>query len=68
MTKIGIVGCGIIAQQLLIASETGKLTVPIVGITNRTKENASRFLRTLKNPPKFFSRKELISLRLINNK
>tara|TARA_Y100001970_G_scaffold236602_1_gene296475 strand:+ start:5700 stop:6500 length:801 start_codon:yes stop_codon:yes gene_type:complete len=61
MTKIGIVGCGIIAQQLLIASETGKLTVPIVGITNRTKENASRFLRTLKNPPKFFSRKELIN-------
>ena len=61
MTKIGIVGCGIIAQQLLIASETGKLTVPIAGITNRTEENAIRFLRTLKKPPKFFSRKELIN-------
>ena len=61
MTKIGIVGCGIIAQQLLIASENGKLTVPIAGITNRTEENAIRFLRTLKKPPKFFSRKELIN-------
>ena len=61
MTTIGIVGCGAIGRALLKASEEGRLTLPIIGITSRTKERAQTFLATLKNPPEYCSRAELIS-------
>ena len=41
MRKVGIVGCGVIAKKLLIARESGKLTLPIVGVTNRSEQNLS---------------------------
>ena len=61
MTTIGIVGCGSIGQALLKALESGALTLPISGITSRTEETARAFLSTLKNPPEYYSRGELIS-------
>lgn len=60
MKKIGIVGCGVIGQALLTARESGKLTLPIIGVANRTEKNAKSFLSTLDNPPQYFSREELI--------
>ena len=60
MRKVGIVCCGVIAKKLLIAKESGKLTLPIVGVTNRSEQNAKDFLSTLKNPPQYFSRQKLI--------
>ena len=60
MRKVGIVGCGVIAKKLLIARESGKLTLPIVGVTNRSEQNAKDFLSTLKNPPQYLSRQKLI--------
>ena len=60
MKKIGIVGCGVIGQALLTAQESGKLTLPIIGVANRTEKNAKSFLSTLDNPPQYFSREELI--------
>ena len=60
MRKVGIVGCGVIAKKLLIARESGKLTLPIVGVTNRSEQNAKDFLSTLKNPPQYFPRQKLI--------
>ena len=61
MTIIGIVGCGAIGQALLKASESGRLTLPIAGITSRTEVTARTFLATLKNPPEYCSRDELIT-------
>lgn len=61
MTTIGIVGCGSIGQALLKALEFGTLTLPISGITSRTEETARAFLSTLKNPPEYCSRGELIT-------
>ena len=61
MTSIGIVGCGAVGQALLKASETGTITLPIAGITSRTEKTAKAFLSTLKNPPAYCSREELIA-------
>ena len=61
MTTIGIVGCGAVGQALLKAAESGTLTLPIVAITSRTEETARAFLATLKQPPEYVSRDELIA-------
>ena len=61
MTTIGIVGCGAVGQALLKAAEAGTLTLPIVAVTSRTEETARGFLATLKQPPEYVSRDELIA-------
>lgn len=61
ITNIGIVGCGAISQGLLKASESGILTLPISGITSRTKLKAQKFLSTLERSPNYYSREELIA-------
>ena len=48
ITKTGIVGCGAVSQGLLKASESGLLTLPISGITSRSKEKAQKFFEDLK--------------------
>ena len=48
MTKIGIVGCGAVGQALLKASESGVLTLPISGITSRTKKKLKSFYLPLR--------------------
>ena len=60
MTSIGIVGCGAVGQALLKASESGKLTLPIAGVTSRTEATARDFLETLQSPPPYCTREELI--------
>jgi aspartate dehydrogenase len=60
MKSIGIVGCGAIGKALIKAAESGTLSVPIVGVTSRSKENACRFLAAFKNPPPYLSLEELI--------
>ena len=60
MKSIGIVGCGAIGKALIKAAEEGRLSVPIAGVTSRSKENASRFLAAFKNPPPYLSLEELI--------
>ena len=61
MKTIGIVGCGAVGQGLLQASESGVLTLPISGITSRTKEKAQKFLSTLKKAPEYYTREKLIT-------
>ena len=58
MTKIGIVGCGAVGQALLKASESGVLTLPISGITSRTKEKAQKFRVFLVEGLKYYHFKE----------
>ena len=47
MKTIGIVGCGAVSQGLLKASESGVLTLPVSGITSRTKEKARSIFQLL---------------------
>ena len=61
MTSIGIVGCGVIGQALLKASEAGSLTLPIMGLSSRTEQTARAFLSTLHNPPEYCSQTELVA-------
>ena len=61
MKTIGIVGCGAVSQGLLKASESGVLTLPVSGITSRTKEKAQKFLSTLKKAPEYYTREKLIT-------
>ena len=58
--SIGIVGCGAIGQALLRAADTGKMTVPVAGITSRTKSKALSFLLTLHNPPPYLDLDQLV--------
>lgn len=58
--SIGIVGCGAIAKAILRARDAGELPVPIAGVTSRTEESARAFLATLRAPPPFLTRPELI--------
>ena len=60
MKSIGIVGCGAIGKALIKAAEGRTLSVPIVGVTSRSKENASQFLTAFKNPPPYLSLDQLI--------
>ena len=61
LKSIGIVGCGAIGQALLQAADAGKLTVPVAGVTSRTEKSAREFLATLRNPPPYLDRAQLIA-------
>jgi aspartate dehydrogenase len=49
MTRIGIVGCGAIAQAILRAVDDGLVDVQVAGVTSRTEATARAFLATLKH-------------------
>ncbi len=59
--SIGIVGCGAIGQALLKEADAGKMPVSVAGVTSRTESTALDFLATLKNPPPYLPRGELIA-------
>jgi aspartate dehydrogenase len=48
--RIGIVGCGAIAQAILRAVDDGLVGVEVAGVTSRTESTARAFLATLKRP------------------
>jgi aspartate dehydrogenase len=57
---IGIVGCGTIGQALLREADAGRLPVAIAGVTSRTESKARAFLSSLRDPPPYLDREELI--------
>ena len=59
--SIGIVGCGAIGQALLREADSGKLAVSVAGVTSRTESNARAFLSSLRKPPPYLERGELIA-------
>ena len=59
--SIGIVGCGAIGQALLREADAERLPVTIAGVTSRTESNAQAFLSTLRHPPPYLERGELIA-------
>ncbi len=59
--SIGIVGCGAIGQALLREADAGRLGVSIAGVTSRTETTAHAFLSTLRDPPPYLERDELIA-------
>ena len=59
--SIGIVGCGAIGKALLKAVEEGRLAVRIAAVTSRTEKTARAFLSTLREPPPYLDRKQLIA-------
>ncbi len=61
MKSIGIVGCGAIGKALLKAVEAGRLAVRVAGVTSRTEKSARAFLSTLREPPPYLDRKQLIA-------
>ncbi|MBI2210926.1 MAG: NAD(P)-binding domain-containing protein [Deltaproteobacteria bacterium] len=61
MKSIGIVGCGTIGKALLKAVEAGRLAVHVAGVTSRNEKSARAFLATLREPPPYLDRKELIA-------
>jgi aspartate dehydrogenase len=61
MKSIGIVGCGAIGRALLRAVDDERLKVRVAGVSSRTRETASAFLATLKDPPPFLERAEIIA-------
>ena len=58
---IGIVGCGAIGKALLQPVEAGRLAVRVAGVTSRTEKAARAFLSTLREPPPYLDRKQLIT-------
>ncbi len=58
--SIGVVGCGAIGQALIRAADSGKLNVPVAGVTSRDESRASDFLGGLDSPPPYLDRQELI--------
>ena len=60
MQSIGIIGCGAIAKSLLRAVDSGRLRVPVAGVSSRTEATAREFLSTLKTPVPYLARHELI--------
>jgi aspartate dehydrogenase len=58
--SIGIVGCGTIGRAILRAVADGTLAVPVAGVASRTEATARAFLKTLRNPPPYLSRSELV--------
>jgi aspartate dehydrogenase len=60
MKTIGIVGCGAIGQAILREADAGRLLAPVAGFTSRTPESAKAFLSTLKAPPPYLDRTDLI--------
>lgn len=61
MKSIGIVGCGAIGKALLKAVEAGRLAVRVAGVTSRTEKSAREFLSSLREPPPYLDRKELVA-------
>lgn len=61
MKSIGIVGCGAISRALLKAVENGRLKVQVAGVTSRTEKAAKAFLSTLREPPDYLKRADLIA-------
>jgi aspartate dehydrogenase len=61
MKSIGIVGCGSIAKSILRAVDDGRLKVRVAGVFSRTEQTAREFLATMKEPPPFLSRADLIA-------
>ena len=59
-TSIGIVGCGAIGQTLLLEADAGRLPVSVAGVTSRTESRAAAFLSSLRSPPPYLGRKDLI--------
>jgi len=60
VTKIGLVGCGSIAREVLRAVDTGRLKVEVAGVTTRTESTAREFLATLSSEPPLISLEALI--------
>lgn len=58
--SIGIVGCGAIGQAMLREADAGRMAVSVAGVTSRTESTAREFLVTLRNPPPYLERRELI--------
>jgi aspartate dehydrogenase len=58
---IGIVGCGTIGRALLAATATGRLPVPVAGVTSRDAGKARAFLATLPQPPPYLELDELVA-------
>ncbi len=61
MKSLGIVGCGAIGRALLNAVDAGGLSVDVAGVTSRSEKRARAFLSTLRQPPPYLERSELIS-------
>ena len=59
-TTIGIVGCGAIGQALMLAADSGTISIPIAGVTSRNESRAQGFLTSLSTPPPYLSRRQLI--------
>ena len=59
--SIGIVGCGSIGQALLLAAQSGAMAVTIAGVTSRGESKAKDFLATLRQPPPYLDRGQLIA-------
>ena len=59
--SIGIVGCGAIGQALLLAAQFGGLSATIAGVTSRSESRARDFLATLREPPLYLDRPQLIA-------
>ena len=58
--SIGIVGCGAIGKALLQAVDSGKLNIPVAGVSSRDEHRAHEFLSSLDSPPPYLDRQELI--------
>ena len=58
--SIGIVGCGAIGKALLQAVDSGKLSVPVSGVSSRNEHRAREFLGSLDSPLPYLDRRELI--------
>ena len=59
--SIGIVGCGAIGQALMLAAQSGGISVAIAGVTSRSEARAQEFLATLREPPPYLERGQLIA-------
>lgn len=60
MKRIGIVGCGAIGKALVQATQSGRLSVRVAGVTSRSEKNAREFLASFADPPPYLSLQELI--------
>jgi aspartate dehydrogenase len=61
LKSIGIVGCGSIGKSILRAVDDGRLNVRVAGVSSRTEDTARVYLATMKQPPPFLSRGDLIA-------
>jgi aspartate dehydrogenase len=60
MTRIGLVGCGAIAREVLRAVDAGRLEVTVAGVTTRSEATAREFFATLTHEPPLLSLDALI--------